>query len=208
MKSEISVFKFQNRDVRVSVQDGDPWFVAKDVCDVLGLGNSRQAIANLDEDEKGVINNDTPGGNQKMATVSESGLYALIFQSRKPQAKAFRKWVTSKVLPQIRKTGGYIPDYNGDALTVIGYIRLLQKRVKELETIPNRLTDKERIIIISLYRSGYSLADISRITGRSRPVVSTVIRQAKDKLRSNTMATVMDSWLEERMRLFELDDEK
>ena len=102
---------FQNEEfgsVRVVADDNNnPWFVAKDVCDVLTITNSRDAIANLDEDEKGVSVVATPSGKQEMNLVTESGLYSLIFQSRKPEAKKFRKWVTSEVLPSIRKTGGY-----------------------------------------------------------------------------------------------------
>lgn len=100
-------FEFKSHEVRTVVIDGEPWFVAKDVCEILEIANSRDAITSLDEDEKGVAITDTPGGKQSLTTVSESGLYALIFKSRKPQAKAFRKWVTSEVLPQIRKTGKY-----------------------------------------------------------------------------------------------------
>jgi len=70
--------------------------VAKDVCDVLEIGNSRDAISNLDEDEKGVVNTDTLGGKQEMRIINESGLYSLILRSRKPEAKAFKKWITSK----------------------------------------------------------------------------------------------------------------
>lgn len=95
--------------IRIELINGGPWFAAKDICDVLGLGNNRQAIARLDDDEKGVITSDTPGGKQNLQFVSESGLYNLIFQSRKPEARKFSKWVTSEVLPQIRKTGSYIP---------------------------------------------------------------------------------------------------
>lgn len=93
--------------IRTVEIDGEPWFVAKDVCDCLGLGNSRQATLRLDEDEKGVISNDTPGGEQEMTVVSEPGLYALIANSRKPEAKAFKRWVRHDVLPKIRKTGSY-----------------------------------------------------------------------------------------------------
>lgn len=89
------------------MKDGEPWFVAKDVCDALEIENSRNATARLDEDEKGVSIVRTPSGEQQMTIVRESGLYNLIFQSRKPEAKAFRKWVTSEVLPSIRKTGRY-----------------------------------------------------------------------------------------------------
>ena len=94
-------------EVRGVIKNGEPWFVAKDICDVLGLTNSRKATATLDEDEKEVTSSYTPGGQQEMAIVNESGLYSLIMQSRKPAAKAFRKWVTSEVLPSIRKYGFY-----------------------------------------------------------------------------------------------------
>jgi prophage antirepressor-like protein len=101
-------FAFEDNLVRVRVdENGAPWFVAKDICRVLDISKYRDAIAQLDEDERVSINVDTPGGPQVMAAVSESGLYALIFRSRKSEAKRIRKWVTSEVLPSIRKTGGY-----------------------------------------------------------------------------------------------------
>ena len=100
-------FNASNQNIRVQMNDGEPWFVAKDVCDALTLENSRKATASLDDDEKGVSPIVTPSGTQQMTIVSESGLYNLIFQSRKPEAKAFRKWVTSEVLPTLRKTGRY-----------------------------------------------------------------------------------------------------
>lgn len=98
------------------VKEGDdypPQFVAKDVCDALGINNPRQALTRLDADEKGVISSDTPGGVQKLLTINEYGLYSLVLSSRKPEAKAFKRWVTHEVLPSIRKTGGYmaaVPD--------------------------------------------------------------------------------------------------
>jgi prophage antirepressor-like protein len=106
-------FDFEGRSVRVVPRDGEPWFVAADVCSALGLTNSRMALQALDEDEKGVSSTYTPGGPQQTAIVSESGLYTLILRSRdatKPGTVAhrFRKWVTSEVLPAIRKHGGYM----------------------------------------------------------------------------------------------------
>lgn len=108
-KQEAKVFTFNenNKPIRVELVDGEPWFVAKDVCDALTLENSRKATASLDDDEKGVSPIVTPSGTQQMTIVNESGLYNLIFQSRKPEAKKFRKWVTGEVLPSIRKTGRY-----------------------------------------------------------------------------------------------------
>lgn len=97
-------------EVRNLLIKGEPWFVAKDICEVLGLSKYRDAITGLDDDEKQgcPLLMDTQGGKQTMTIISESGLYSLIMLSRKPQAKAFRKWVTSEVLPSIRRTGYYI----------------------------------------------------------------------------------------------------
>lgn len=94
-------------------KDGQAWFVAADVCKALGLQNSRQSLATLDDDEKGVCTTDTLGGRQQVATVNESGLYSLIFRSRKESAKRFKKWITSVVIPSIRKHGGYINGQEG-----------------------------------------------------------------------------------------------
>lgn len=106
--SEVTVFNFDGtREVRTVVRDEEPWFVAKDVCDILDISQYRDAISTLDEDERASVVVDTLGGPQNMSAVNESGLYALVFKSRKSEAKAFRKWVTSEVLPTIRKTGQY-----------------------------------------------------------------------------------------------------
>lgn len=119
-------FMFNSTKIRAAIIDGEPWFVAKDVCNVLGLADVSMTLQGLDPDEKGTSNVCTPGGKQTMSTVNESGLYALVFKSRKPEAKAFRKWVTSEVLPALRKTGNYtMPQTYEEALEE------LLKRVKE-----------------------------------------------------------------------------
>lgn len=105
--NEIQVFKFESAEVRTVSKCGEPWFVASDVCGVLDIQNIRQNVAKLDDDEKGVCSIDTLGGPQQMNIINESGLYSLILTSRKPEAKRFKKWVTSEVLPAIRKTGKY-----------------------------------------------------------------------------------------------------
>jgi prophage antirepressor-like protein len=107
MSKALQVFNFGEKQVRVVMKDNQPWWVAKDVCDVLEHSNSRKAIELLDDDEKGVSKVYTLGGMQDMTVVSESGLYTLIIRSNKPEAKKFRKWITSEVLPAIRKTGEY-----------------------------------------------------------------------------------------------------
>nr|DAN44370.1 MAG TPA: repressor domain protein [Caudoviricetes sp.] len=96
--------------VRVAEIDGEPWFIAADVCRALDVKNGRDAVSRLDNDEKGVALTDTLGGKQEMAAVSEAGLYALVLSSRKPEAKAFKRWVTHEVLPSIRKHGAYMTE--------------------------------------------------------------------------------------------------
>lgn len=109
MTNDIQIFHSdQFGDVRALSVDGEPWFVAKDVCDSLAIKNSRDAIARLDDDEKGVALTDTPGGKQRVQTVNEPGLYTLVLSSRKPEAHAFKRWVTHEVIPAIRRTGGYM----------------------------------------------------------------------------------------------------
>jgi prophage antirepressor-like protein len=100
-------FNYSGRQVRTVTRDGEPWFVARDVCTVLEIRNVADAVATLDEDEKGVATVDTPGGDQRVGIINEPGLYSLILRSRKPEAKTFKRWVTHEVLPAIRKTGRY-----------------------------------------------------------------------------------------------------
>ena len=105
--SNLTAFDFNSNQVRTVSIEGQPWFVAKDVCNALEIANPRDAINKLDEDEKGVVNADTLGGSQEISIISESGMYSLVLKSRKPEAKTFKKWITAVVLPSIRQTGGY-----------------------------------------------------------------------------------------------------
>jgi len=109
MVESVQVFNYgENTPVRVRVMNGQTWFVAKDVCKVLGISNHKDAVSRLDDDERwGVGITDPLGGTQRMSAVSESGLYHLVFQSRKPEARRFRRWVTMEVLPEIRRTGSF-----------------------------------------------------------------------------------------------------
>ena len=96
-------------EIRAVELDGEPWFVGKDVATALGYTNSRKALSDhVDEEDKGVTKCYTPGGEQEMTIINESGVYSLIFSSKLPKAKEFKRWVTSEVLPSIRKTGGYL----------------------------------------------------------------------------------------------------
>lgn len=100
-------FHFTQTPVRIVDRNGEPWFVASDVAAILGYATAKDMTRNLDDDEKGGQNVPTLGGEQEMTVISESGLYHAIFVSRREEAQAFRRWVTSEVLPAIRRTGSY-----------------------------------------------------------------------------------------------------
>lgn len=104
---QIQPFFFNAHEVRAIDLEGQPWFVAKDVCDVLELENVTRAVETLDDDELTLLKVRAGGQQREMNCVSESGLYALVFKSRKPEARAFRKWVTAEVLPALRRRGSY-----------------------------------------------------------------------------------------------------
>lgn len=107
---ELQIFKNESfGEVRTMIIDNEPWFVGKDVAEVLGYTNARKAINDhIDVEDKGVTKCDTLGGTQEMTIINESGLYSLILSSKLPKAKEFKRWVTSEVLPSIRKHGAYM----------------------------------------------------------------------------------------------------
>lgn len=108
MDNKLTIYKFKENPVRIfSGENGETWFVAKDVCEVLKIKQRGSALNRLSSDEKDIDLINTPGGPQKMSIVNEFGLYQLILRSDKPQAKEFQRWVTHEVLPSIRKTGSY-----------------------------------------------------------------------------------------------------
>jgi prophage antirepressor-like protein len=150
MNQEVSIYKFSDMDCRIiKDQQGDPWFVANDVCNALKLSNPRKALSSLDEDEKGVTIGYTPGGEQSMNTVSEAGLYALTCRSRKPVARQFRRWVTHEVIPAIRKRGYY---YNypvaGGIDQSAGLVLGLAKHLVTLEQRIDKLEEKDKRVAV------------------------------------------------------------
>lgn len=152
MQALQNVFSFQEKQIRVVVKDGEPWFVARDVCAILEIGNTSQALVRLDDDEKGVISTDTPGGVQEMAAVNESGLYELVLGSKKQEAKEFKRWIKREVLPSIRKTGAYAVSENkivplSERQALIQSLKLtaeLAEEVEEVKTIAQ--THSQKII--------------------------------------------------------------
>ncbi|MEC4817371.1 MAG: Bro-N domain-containing protein [Scytonema sp. PMC 1069.18] len=139
--SNIVPFSFESQEVRVLIIDSKPWFVAADVTKVLSIGRTQELLRVLDDDEKGVHTIHTLGGNQEVAIISESGLYHAIIKSRKPQAKPFRKWVTSEVLPAIRTTGSYSLEQPQPPMTQIQILAAVAQQMVQQE---QKLIEQER----------------------------------------------------------------
>jgi anti-repressor protein len=130
MSTEIQRFDFKGASLRTLTDEaGEPWFVAKDVCDILGHSNVSMALDRLDDDERSKFN---LGRQGETNIVNEAGLYSLVLGSRKPEAHEFKRWVTHEVLPQIRKTGGYIPTTDvDDDMTILAKAVMIGQRTME-----------------------------------------------------------------------------
>lgn len=133
-ENEIQVWNYESSEIRTVQINGEPWFVLSDVCKVLELSSPHKVAERLDGDEKGRNQIPTLGGVQEMAVVNESGLYTVILRSDKPQAKPFRKWVTSEVLPSIRKHGSYsVQSQFADLSPQLQVLIQMETRQKQIE---------------------------------------------------------------------------
>lgn len=142
--SQLQKFIFENNEVRVVQINNEPWFVTKDLCDVLEISNPSQALSRLDKDEKNTIILNEGIGNPQKSVVNEPGLYTLILGSRKPEAKVFKRWITHDVLPSIRKHGAYMtPDKIEQVLLNPDTIIQLATNLKEEQT---KRKEAERIL--------------------------------------------------------------
>lgn len=132
MSNEIQQFYFNNAALRTLTDEaGEPWFVAKDVCDILEISNPSDALKRLDDDERSRFN---LGRQGETNIVNEAGLYSLVLGSRKPEAHEFKRWVTHEVLPQIRKTGGYIPTTDvDDDMAILAKAVMIGQRTMEAQ---------------------------------------------------------------------------
>ncbi len=138
-------------EVRTMMRDGEPWFVAADVCRALDIKNNRDAVERLDDDEKGVVSTDTPGGVQSVTIINEPGLYALVLGSRKPEAKAFKRWITHEVIPSIRKNGAYLTPEAAykmlsDPQNLIQLLTTLSEKNEEVKLLTSESAEKDRKI--------------------------------------------------------------
>ena len=155
----LQIFNYREIPVRTLLLDGEPWWVLGDVCRVLDLGSPHKVADRLDPDEKGRNTIPTPGGNQNMAVINEPGLYKVILQSRKPEAKAFTRWVTHEVLPAIRKTGAYSmttpPPTGQRALTVDDYLTAARM-------VSSCRNERLPYLLSFLKDAGFNIPDVER----------------------------------------------
>lgn len=140
--NDILVFHYKSSEVRTVELNGEPWFVLKDVCAVLGISNHKMTAQRLDADEVSLTDlTDSMGRQQETTVINESGLYNVILRSDKPEAKPFRKWVTSEVLPSIRKTGGYrMPKLSKEMQALFLLDDRTQKQEARLTALENTMT--------------------------------------------------------------------
>jgi len=157
--NNLQIFKFENNEVRSLIIDDEPYFIGKDVADVLGYSNTKDAInKHVDEDDRRVIqrsqNTTLEIPNRGLTIINESGLYSLILSSKLPNAKKFKRWVTSEVLPSIRKTGGYqVPQ---DPMKVLELMFQAQKNTsKKVEVIETDVRDLKENVFLSPSQYGY-----------------------------------------------------
>ena len=202
--------------MRTVIRDRQSWFVAADVCTVLQHRNPRQSVKRLRDYERGVHYVDTPGGRQEVTVINESGLYALIFSSRKPEAEAFRFWVTSEVLPSIRRTGSYSlpgselpapilanggPEFRRIVTMVVGrrvysYEQPTEMLMTEIEEIDGRL------MALGLSMAELHLLEVEQTVAMGMAVEgTTALNQLGTTIRSG--ALIAKRWLRARAKAAE-----
>lgn len=182
--SALDVFQYAGQQVRTVIIDGEPWFVAKDACDVLGISKYRDAIAQLAADERVSVAVDTPGGRQQMSAVNEPGLYALMLISRSARARDFQRWVTHEVLPQIRRTGEFrqtqvehqLPQSYADAL------RQLAESVERQEALEAKAAeDAPKVAAYDALMDAdgfYTMEAVAKLGGIGRTTLFNRLREA------------------------------
>lgn len=156
--------------IRAARVDGEPWFVAKDVCDALGLSNTTEALRNLDTDEVSNISNSevAQNGGRAPRIISEPGFYKLVMRSRKPEAKQFQRWVTHEVLPAIRKTGGYIaakPDETPEEIMARALLVANDTMARQRERIEGLAAENAELRPKALFADAVAASDGTCLVG-------------------------------------------
>lgn len=188
--NELTIFKNEQfGEVRTITIEGEPWFVGKDVAEVLGYTDTAQAIRkHIDPEDKGVVETTTPGGKQPTTIINESGLYSLILSSKLPSAKEFKRWVTSEVLPKIRKHGAYMtketlknclsdPDF---AIGLLNKLKEDEEKITALEAEKAVLLPKASYYDVILHTPGLlSVTQIAKDYGESAVWLNKILAEEK-----------------------------
>lgn len=192
MESRLNSITFEfeeNRQVRVVMINGQPWWVAKDVCDALGLTDARKSVNLLDEDERNTIPvTDTLGREQDTFVISEPGLYSLVLRSRRPEAKLFKRWVVHEVLPQIRQTGNYV---SGQKLPT-NFLEALEALV-EAEREKQRMSERVQALtpkaeaydVLLSGNNAQTMAQVAKALGTGRNRLFALLRRRKVLMNNN-----------------------
>ena len=191
--NELQIFKNEEfGEVRTVIIDNEPWFVGKDVAEALGYKNTRQALStNVMSEDKGVHSVDTPSGTQQMTIINESGLYALIFGSKLDSAKRFKHWVTSEVLPSIRRSGSYQKSLTPEQMMRIQLEMIddVSGRVTKLENTMNIDYGQQRVLekeVASVVIESLGGKDSSAYRKIAKKVFSECNRDVKDYFHVNS----------------------
>jgi len=187
--SNLIPFEYNSRQVRTIVKDGEPWFVAKDVCDILEISNGRDAVSRLDEDEKNTVafTDGTPG-NPNMTIISESGVYALVFTSRKEEAENFKRWVRKEVIPSIRKHGAYMTPETIEKV-LLNPDTIIQLATALKEERQRRLMLEPKAMAFDTFMDGSNLQtmnDVAKCLGIGRNKLFEFLRKEKIMRANNT----------------------
>ena len=204
MSNELKIFEnAEFGSVRTMLKNGEPWFVAADICKALEIKNNRDILSRLDDDEKGVDLTDTPGGKQKMTTINEYGLYTLVLSSRKKEAKAFKRWITHEVIPSIRKYGAYATSDTIDKIIAdpeygIKLLQALKDERDKTRVLTNKVKDQSRQIEVMKPKATYydivlsckdavAISQISKDYGMSAQQMNKILyKQGVQYKRGNT----------------------
>lgn len=184
MEQLARVFNYGEIQVRMVLVDGEPWFVAKDICDVLEISNNRDALSRLDHDEKGVVSTDTLGGRQDLTAVNEPGLYSLILGSRKPEAREFKRWITHDVLPSIRKNGMYATEelLDDPELLLKTVTRLHEERQARLAAEAQLTEQAPKVEAFDTFLTAegtFTIDDVAKSLGQKPSILRQFLRDRK-----------------------------
>lgn len=212
-----TIFHFHEFEIReITDANGEPWFIARDVCDILGLDHISNALAKVPEHHLTVIRLQSGGQEREMKAVDEPGLYRLVLRSDKPQAEPFMEWVTADVLPAIRKNGGYaVNNQQSDQDRIITTqdeiirlhrkcealqdekIALLEARKKKRVNRP--VTEEEKQEIVAMVASGMSQSEVAKKMRRSSATVSYLV---SERLRAAGVAPITPDGDDRQLELF------